>query len=143
MILGEWLGMESVERRRSGRLKRRNQRGLVDQRARAVIRIRPASSGDTLRINDAALVVECEVERYHIGARQQRVEIDQRHASRRIAVRFRQSPHADAACNARDLATNAAEPDDAERLAVKLRALARHPQAAAGVTVHAGEFARA
>src|SRR5262249_10615922 len=101
-------------------------------------------AGDALRINDAArLVIERQVERYHVGACEQRVEIDQRHAR----VRSRGAVpgdhlHADAARNARDLAADAAKPNDAERLVEELHALAWHPQATARVAVHPRQLAR-
>ena len=92
-------------------------------------------------LDDAArLVVEREMERDHVGACQQRVELDQRHAG----VRARRAVpgdhlHADAARDARDLAADAAEPDQAERLAVKLHAFKRLPGAGAHGAVHARE----
>ena len=77
------------------------------------------------------------------AARQQRVDVDQRHAG--VGAR-RAVPadhlHADALADARDLAADAAEADDAERLAEQLHAFVRRPGAAAHLAVHARDVAR-
>src|SRR5206468_10420202 len=100
---------------------------------------------DARGIDDAArLVVEREVERNDVGARKERIEVDERHP--RIRPR-RAVPgdhlHADAARDARDLAADAAEANDAKRLAIKLHAFERAPLAGAYAAVHAREPARA
>ena len=92
----------------------------------------------------ARLVVEREMERDHVGARQQIVERDQRYAlvgSRRAVPG--DHLHADAARDAGDLAADAAEPDQAERLALELHAFERVPDAAAHRAVHARKLAAA
>src|SRR6185437_3831683 len=50
--------------------------------------------------------------------------------------------HAHAAGDARHLAADAAEADEAERLAAQLHALAHVPGAGADLAVHAGDIAR-
>src|SRR5215510_4407942 len=97
-----------------------DQRRLVDERAARGVDENGArlQAGDARGIDDAArLVVEREIERNDIGARQQGVEVDERHAGVRA---WRPVPgdhlHADAARDARDLAPDAAESNDAERL---------------------------
>ena len=92
----------------------------------------------------AGLVVEREIERDDVGLCQQRVELDQRHAG----VRPRRAVpgdhlHAHALGDARHLGADAAEPDDAERLAEHLHAFERLPGAGADVAVHAREIAAA
>ena len=88
----------------------------------------------------AGLVVERKMQRDHVGARQQFVERDERLAGLRRAVPG-DHLHAEAAADAHHLAADAAEPDDAERLAVKLHAFARRPGAGADLTIHARDVA--
>src|SRR5262245_31875575 len=124
-----------------------DQRRLVDERAaRGVDQDHAAfHAGDARGIDDAArLVVEREIERNDIGTRQQGIEVDERHA---IVRAWRPVPgdhlHANAACDPRNLAADAAESNDAERLAIELHAFERAPMAGAHAAVHAHEPARA
>ena len=96
-------------------------------------------------VDDAAgFVVQREIERDHVGARQQLVELDDR-AGRVVPPGAVPGDHlhADAARDAHDLAADAAEPDHAQRLALQLHAFERAPGAGAHRAVHAREPARA
>ena len=89
--------------------------------------------------NPRVLVVEREMQRDHVGARQEFVKLDQRFA-RLAGVRFQAitsmpRPRPDA----QDFAADAAEPDDAERLAAKLHAFAASTKCRSGL---AGPSAR-
>ena len=73
---------------------------------------------------------------------QQRVELDHRHAGVRPPGAVPGDHlHAHALGDARHLGADAAEPDDAERLAEHLHAFERLPGAGADVAVHAREVA--
>ena len=141
-----WKTSRPAWRNRAAR-QRVDQRRLVHQCAPRGIDQDGArlEAGEAVGVEKAARVVaEREMERDDVGAREQRVEIDQRH--RRVRGR-RAVPgdhlHADAAADAGDLAADAAEPDDAERLAEKLHAFERLPGAEAHRPVHAGDVAGA
>ena len=127
------------------RLQRVDQRLLVGERAaRGVDEQRTGlHARDALAAQEAArLVVEHEVERNHVGAGEQRVDVDQR--AGRVAPRravIGDDLHAEALGHARHFGADAAEADDAERLAEQLDTLLRRPLAAAHVAVHARNVA--
>ena len=81
-----------------------------------------------------------EMQRDHVGAREQFVELHQRVAGMRRAIPG-DHLHAEPAPHARNFAADAAEPDDAQRLAGKLHAFARNPAAGADFAVHARHVA--
>ena len=88
------------------------------------------------------LVAERQVHRHHVGARQQRVDIDQRHFEvGMLGAIPADHLHAHALADARHLAADAAKPDHAQRLAEKLHAFVRRPDAGAHLAVHARDVA--
>ncbi len=124
--------------------ERGDQRGFVHQRAARGIDQDDARlhAGDAFGGQKAArFVVEREVHRYHIGARQQGVEIGERHAGAARAIPADHF-HAHAFADACDFAADAAEPDHAQGLAQQLHAFVRGPHAAAHLAVHARDVAR-
>src|ERR1700748_1079195 len=80
------------------------------------------------------------MQRDYVGAAEQFVEFHQSLAGAGRAVPG-DHLHAEAAADARHLTADAAEPDDAERLASQLYTLVRHPGPGPDLAVHARHIA--
>ena len=149
VIRRERLGVEYIEPGVAdmAAVERPDERCLVDQGAARGIdqdraRFHPR---DAAGVDDAAgAVVEGEMQRDHVGPRQQGVELDQRHARVRARAAVPGDHlHADAARDPHHLAADAAEPDHAEHLSGELHAFERLPGAGAHRAVHARKAAAA
>ncbi len=126
-------------------LQRLDHRRLIDQRAaRGVDQDRAGLHPRDARLVEkaAGLVVEHKIERDDVGLLQKRIKLDHWHAhigSRRAIPGDHVEAHA--LGDARHLGADAAQSDDAERLAEHLHAFERLPGAGADVAIHAGEVA--
>ena len=149
MVGRKRLGVENVEAgmAQPAAAERGDQGLFVDERpARGIDqdRARLHASKPSGVEQAARLIVEDKVQRNHVGACQQRVEINQRNL---CPGSGRSIPgdhlHADPCADARDLASDPAEADNAERLAGELHAFGRLPGPGAHLAIHPRDIARA
>ena len=149
MIRLERLGVKDVEpgMAEMPALQRRQQRSFVDERPargvdedRAGLHARHALGAEKA----PCLLAEREMQRDHVRSLQQGIDVGQcdRSVGKRRAVK-RDHLHAQAFGDARHLAPDAAEPDNAQRLAPQLHAFERRPGPAAHRAVHARNVAGA
>ena len=125
--------------------QRGNQCGLVRQGAARSIDIDDSllHPGDPVGGKEAArLVAESQIHRYDVGAREQRVDVDQRHVNLGLLGAIpADNVHSHAFADARDFAADTAEPDHPQRLAKKLHSFMRCPDSATHLSIHACEIA--